>query len=44
VEGPAKGGPLYCEFTVEGAKDAFRGVAVIYHAPAGSDVVAIAAE
>jgi hypothetical protein len=44
VEGPAKGGPLYCEFTVEGDKDEFRGVAVIYHAPAGSDGVAIAAE
>ena len=43
TEGPSKGGPLYCEFTVEGDDDNFRGVAVLYHAPAGSDFVAVQA-
>jgi len=44
ITGPTKGGPLYCEFIVEGDKDEYRGVAVLYHAPSGSDFVAVAAE
>ena len=44
VEGLSKGGgPIYCEFIVEGSKDMYRGVAVLYHGPEGSDFNAIAA-
>ncbi len=43
IEGLPKGAPLYCEFTVEGDDDMYRGVAVLYHAPAGSDFVAVPA-
>ena len=44
IEGLPKGAPLYCEFTVEGDDDMYRGVAVLYHAPAGSDFVAVPAK
>ena len=45
VEGLAKGGgPIYCEFTVEGSKNMYRGVAVLFHPPASSDFAAIAAQ
>ncbi len=40
---PGDGGPLYCEFTVEGDKDDFRGVAVLYRGVRGSDFVAVRA-
>ena len=40
VAGLPKGAPFYCEFTVEGDEDNYRGVAVLYHAPLGSDFVA----
>ena len=55
VEGLVKGAPIYCEFTVEGSKDMYRGAAKLFPAPvnkdftadnysAGSDTVAIAAQ
>lgn len=55
VEGLLKGAPIYCEFTVEGSKDIYRGAAKLFPAPAnkdftagnysaGSDTVAIAAQ
>jgi len=44
IEGPKKGGPLYCEFTVEGNKKMYRGVAVLFHSPKGNDSVALSAE
>jgi len=37
------GGPIYCEFTVEGDDDDFRGVAVLYRGEKGSDFVAVPA-
>jgi len=40
---PNGGGPIYCEFTIEGDEDDFRGVAVLYHGPSGSDFVAVPA-
>ena len=43
IEGLPKGAPLYCEFTVEGDKDGFRGVAVLYRGVRGSDFVAVPA-
>jgi len=43
VKGLPKGAPLYCEFSVEGDGEMYRGVAVLYHAPAGSDFVAVPA-
>lgn len=44
VEGLPKGGPIYCEFTVEGDKKHFRGAAKLFVYPNSSDFVAIAAE
>lgn len=41
------GGPLYCDFTVEGPKNHYRGVAKLWPgptAPNASDITAIAAE
>ena len=40
---PNDGGPIYCEFTIEGDDDDFRGVAVLYRGPSGSDFVAVPA-
>jgi len=55
VEGLLKGAPIYCEFTIEGSKEMYRGAAKLFPAPAnkdftasnysaGSDTVAIAAQ
>ena len=44
VNGLEDGGPIYCEFTVEGSKKHFRGAAKLFHAPNSSDFVAIPAE
>lgn len=44
VEGFAEGGPLYCEFVVEGSARDYRGAAKLFHAPNSSDFVAVAAE
>jgi len=44
IEGLPKGAPIYCEFTVEGSKEMYRGAAKLFPAPAGSDTVAIAAQ
>lgn len=45
VEGPSGGGPIYCEFTVEGSKKFYRGAAKIFHPkPHESDFVAVPAE
>ena len=55
VEGLPKGAPIYCEFTIEGSKEMYRGAAKIFPVPAnkdftagnysaGSDTVAIAAQ
>jgi hypothetical protein len=44
---PEPGGPIYCEFTVEGSRKDFRGVAKLWPgptAPNSSDITAIAAE
>jgi hypothetical protein len=38
------GGPLYCEFTVEGFKAGYRGAAKLFHPPTSSDFVALPAE
>ena len=38
------GGPIYCEFTVEGYKDMYRGAAKIFPSPSGTDITAIAAQ
>jgi hypothetical protein len=44
VSGFPNGGPIYCEFTVEGSTGWYRGVAKLYHtAPPSSDFVAIPA-
>lgn len=44
VEGLQDGGPIYCEFTVEGDKKHFRGAAKLFHFPNSSDFVSISAE
>jgi hypothetical protein len=44
VAGLPEGGPIYCEFTVEGPKRQYRGVAKLFHAPNSSDFVAVPAE
>ena len=44
---PKPGGPIYCEFTIKGSKDNYRGVAKIWRGPNAansSDITAIAAE
>jgi len=43
MKGLSKGAPLYCEFTVDGEDDMYRGVAVLYHGPSGSDFIAVPA-
>ncbi len=40
VEGLPKGAPIYCEFTIEGAKDMYRGAAKLFPAPTNSDFTA----
>jgi len=44
VDGFKDGGPIYCEFTVEGSKEQYRGTAKLYHAPNSSDFVAVPAQ
>jgi len=44
VAGLPEGSPIYCEFTGEGAKRRYRGVAKLFHAPNSSDFVAVPAE
>ena len=44
VDGLDPGGPIYCEFTVEGAKDMYRGAAKLFPSPTGTDITAIAAQ
>lgn len=48
VEGlPKPGGPIYCDFSVQGSKKDFRGVAKLWAGPTAansSDITAIAAE
>ena len=43
VDGLDQGGPIYCEFTVEGSKKHYRGVAKLFRAPNSSDFVAVPA-
>ena len=43
VEGLPDGGPIYCEFTVEGSEKEYRGAAKLFHLPNSSDFVVIAA-
>jgi len=43
VTGFPEGGSIYCEFTVEGFKEQYRGVAKIFH-PNSSDFVAVPAQ
>jgi hypothetical protein len=43
--GPPNGGPIYCEFNVEGSRAWYRGAAKAFHSgPISTDVVAIAAQ
>jgi hypothetical protein len=44
VAGPPEGSPIYCQFTVEGPKRRYRGVAKLFHAPNSNDFVAVPAE
>lgn len=44
VGGLPDGGPIYCEFTVEGSKEMYRGAAKLFHAPNSSDFVAVSAQ
>lgn len=44
VDGFKDGGPIYCEFTVKGAKEQYRGVAKLFHAPNNGDFVAVPAQ
>lgn len=37
------GGPIYCEFTIQGPKDAYRGAVKLFHAPNSSDFAALPA-
>src|SRR6516164_3578300 len=43
VDGFPNGAPIYCEFTVEGSKNDYRGDAKLFHASGGSDIVVIGA-
>lgn len=43
VDGVKDGAPFYCEFTVEGSKEQYRGTAKLFHAPNSSDFVAVSA-
>ena len=40
VEGLPKGAPIYCEFTIEGSKEMYRGAAKLFPAPANKDFTA----
>ena len=44
VEGLPDGGPIYCEFTVDGSKDDYRGAAKLFHLPNSSDFAVVAAQ
>ena len=44
VEGLPDGGPIYCEFTVEGSEKDYRGAAKLFHLPNSSDFAVVAAE
>lgn len=44
IDGFAGGGLMFCEFSVDGLKGWYRGAAKMFHGPAGSDFIAIAAE
>jgi hypothetical protein len=44
VDGFPNGAPIYCEFTVEGSKNDYRGAAKLFHYPNSSDFAVIAAE
>jgi len=45
VNGFPNGGPIYCEMTVEGSKERYRGAAKLFHTGSNtSDFVAIAAQ
>ncbi|MEA3419470.1 MAG: hypothetical protein U9Q90_08745 [Campylobacterota bacterium] len=35
-----KGAPIYCEFTVEGSKEMYRGAAKLFPTPANKDFTA----
>lgn len=43
VVGTSAGGYMYCEFSMDGHKDEYRGVAKMYHAD-GNDFIAVPAE
>ncbi len=44
VDGVPNGAPMYCEFTVEGSKNDYRGAVKLFHYPNSSDFAALAAE
>jgi hypothetical protein len=44
VEGLPDGGPIYCEFAVQGSKDDFRGAAKLFELPNSSDFAVVAAQ
>jgi len=44
VDGVENGAPMYCEFTVEGSKNDYRGAAKLFHYPNSSDFAVIGAE
>ena len=44
VEGLPEGGPIYCEFTVQGSKKDYRGAAKLFHLPNSSDFAVVAAQ
>ena len=44
VGGFEEGGPIYCEFTVEGSEKEYRGAAKLFHLPNSSDFAVLPAE
>ncbi len=44
VNGLDGGGPIYCEFTVEGSEKDYRGAAKLFHLPNSSDFAVVAAQ
>ncbi len=44
VDGFPNGAPIYCEFTVEGSKNDYRGAVKLFHYPNSSDFAALPAE
>ena len=44
IEGLPEGGPIYCEFTVEGSEKEYRGAAKLFHLPNSSDFAVVAAQ